>query len=786
MSTHAQSPVTQDMYLRLAFLRKQEIDTMKPTPAKREIRKTKMIGPVSVEGLVGDPTVKVDSAQFQTLSDPAKRNGGTGITAPQFRALKEALQAADWIVDRKYLAKRNREGQNGHWTPAQVQIIVDAVEGKSGIAFGQQMTQCYPRSVTARDIHTGDVTPIPAADVNTADSGKRVARSYIEAANFLKRTFSKSHGYDWNRITKDKVRHVYERERRQLEQPSTSKVGRPRLLSEECESALKDFVKATLDGDTSYMLCYYMDRFEQILTEYKEVEAFYDGCKDPTRYLRAIIRQQSGAPRQVTTYSGKELSNEDRLKSTTDNFLRLAYLVRQYGLTEYDVYNFDETAVRFHEDATGKVIARKGTNVVKGEAFQGSVDHRLCCTFIPMVSCAGEKFDPALIFKGKKGLTGAIPGDGGKAFQSLYDPEGIRKVCFMQNDGKWSTNQTMTQWFTEHFIPQVHAAKQARVADKEVVPDKYVVILDGVATHCMSGEQSESWITKVQAADPNLILLWLPPNMTGDLQPLDVNFNWPFKARYKPELARLKMRQKAAQPAIQQQNGTTPRGDSAAQKLKEVVIKAIISAYKLVPKDQTEKGWTNAGKYVYEDNKVSGRPAGYHSAWDPETQDEAVKAFEAGTLFHDGMKGGVSVVEGPRFIPKAGNKKKEKPTEDATGRVLDGGQEARNGRKKKGPKKLPIASDGSNARGTGRDENVELARPRRRGAGENPHYQDYVDTTEAVQASVQEDAAASSQRYPEHDYSQYLDEFVDSEGEEDEIIEALSDRPVGGETPTQT
>ena len=55
-----------------------------------------------------------------------------------------------------------------------------------------------------------------------------------------------------------------------------------------------------------------------------------------------------------------------------------------------------------------------------------------------------------------------------------------------------------------------------------------------------------------------------------------------------------------------------------------------------------------------------------------------------------------------------------------------------------------------------------------------------------MQASIQEDAAASSQRYPEHDYSQYLDEFVDSEGEEDEIIEALSDRPVGGETPTQT
>jgi hypothetical protein len=125
-------------------------------------------------------------------------------------------------------------------------------------------------------------------------------------------------------------------------------------------------------------------------------------------------------------------------------------------------------------------------------------------------------------------------------------------------------------------------------------------------------------------------------------------------------------------------------------------------------------------------------------------------------------------------------------TEDATGRVLDGGQEARVGRKKKGPKKLPIASDGSNARGTGRDENVELARPRRRGAGENPHHRDYMDTTEAVQASIQQDAAASSQRYPEHDSSQSLDEFVDSEGEEDELIKALSDCQLGEGGPTQT
>ena len=62
---------------------------------------------------------------------------------------------------------------------------------------------------------------------------------------------------------------------------------------------------------------------------------------------------------------------------------------------------------------------------------------KACCTFIPMVNCAGEKLDPAFIFKGTKGQTGAIPGskDGFKDYQKLYDAEGERKVCFMQNSG---------------------------------------------------------------------------------------------------------------------------------------------------------------------------------------------------------------------------------------------------------------------------------------------------------------------------------------------------------------
>ena len=685
--TDEQTRVPEKMYIRLAFLRKQDIDTMKRTPAAKEIRKTKTIGPVLVEGLDGDPAVKVDSAQFQTLSDPDKRNGGVEIGAKTFKALKQALNDADWKVDRKYLSERNRAGENIAWTPAQVQIVIEAV-------------------------------------LEVAVDGKP---SYAKAVQYLNDKYGKHAGIDWKQINCNQVKYVYQNRDKLLGQSSSSKLGRPRLLEEECEKALQHFIQETLRGDTSYRVRYYMDEFRRIIKEHNQ-QAFYDTCKDPERHLRSLIRSGNGRPRATTTTGSKELSPEEKLQYTTDIFWRLAYLVQKYRLEKHDVYNFDETACRFHEDANGKVIARKGSKRVKGRTFLGSLDMKACCTFIPMVNCAGEKLDPAFIFKGTKGQTGAIPGskDGFKDYQKLYDAEGERKVCFMQNSGKWSTNQTMAKWFQDHFIPQVQAAKEARRVAGDDVSDKYVVILDGVSTHCLSGEEGSSWIAQVQAKDPNLILLWLPPNMTGDLQPLDVNFNRPYKAEYRSVLGALKMKQsEEPQEEDQPERQKTPREESRAQRLKDVVIRAIIHAYNSVDTDQVEKGWTKAGKFVYEDSEVSGLQPGYLSAWDPQTQSDAIASFNAGTLFREGMSGGVSVVGGPQFVPRAG-RKKQQGADEATGPAPD-----------------------------------------------------------AMEESVQE-TATSSQEYSSYPSSQCPDEFVDSEDEEDEIIEALGACKLGEGDPSRT
>ena len=606
-------------FLRLAFLDRAAIDEMKKTPAREAISKGGMIGPVwVVQSSVGSEEFTVDETKFGELNEVGKRTTGNKVGLTKYVELKKALSAAGWCVHAKYLAERAREVGNIDWKPPLLEAVVDAVKKTQSKEGTPQFEK---------------------------------ARMRLAAMNGAKTVLGK--------LTVGQVKYGWGRMKDMDEAPAPKR-GRPPILSAETTEAVMEYIDSQLDQQCDYKVGHYIASMEKMLDERNELDAFHRASRDPYRYLRQLIREANGVPRTKTDGGRKGVPEEGRLECTVDNFERLAYLVCKYKLTKSDVFNFDETAVRFHDDANGRVIARKGQKRVRGEKTVGSTteNQKLCCTFLPMVNFAGDKFDPALIFKGMAGKVGGIPGykEDFKAYQSLYSPDDQeRKVCFMQNTNKWSTNQTMKKWFIDHFLPEVKAAKQARRDAGENVPDRYVVILDGVGTHCMGNDESASWITAVQEADNNLILLWLPPNMTGDLQPLDVNFNRPFESRYKKILWKLR------HPA----DGADGAQLVGAKKVKDEVIKAIIQAYNSVPKEQVVAGWTGAGKFVYEDNEKSAEALTYESAWDEKTQGNAALRHIRGELFHDDMKGGVSVVGGDEplaFIPKPGRKKKRAPT----------------------------------------------------------------------------------------------------------------------------
>jgi hypothetical protein len=117
------------MFLRLAFLERAGIDKMKKTPAKEEIAKEGMIGPVLVvQSSVGSQEFTVDETKFGELNDISKRTTGKDVGRAKYAELKQELAAAGWHVHDKYLSRRAREVGNVDWTTPLLEAVVEAVK----------------------------------------------------------------------------------------------------------------------------------------------------------------------------------------------------------------------------------------------------------------------------------------------------------------------------------------------------------------------------------------------------------------------------------------------------------------------------------------------------------------------------------------------------------------------------------------------------------------------------------------------------------------------------------
>ena len=657
--TEQESTFKQGMkvFLRLAFIDSEKIDSMFLKDVKKHIRQKGIIGRVIIEEMVERDVARLNLAEFGKLRDYSQRDAGGDVKATLFSKLKEALNKVNGRVDTKYLTKQNRQfGENHKWTEKQVEQIRKVVE---------EAKQQWPDSCFAK------------------------------AAKILRNRFK---GPRLGDISSSQVRNVY-RQRVERRDVPRAPVGRPRKLSLRCIEALKAFARTAINKRYSHPVYYYMHCFNLIIQKHGEAEQFANNCENPRKYLRDFIRIEGGSRRKVTKQGGKHLSIEQRKRFTDTFMLRLAYLVKRHDLKREDVFNFDETALRYNED-DGMVIAPTGAKHVEANPSESRTCPKQCLTSIPMVSCAGDKLDPAVIFKGTSGLTRSIPGykDGFTKWNELY---GEGKLCFMQNKGKWTTNKTMKEWFTGYIIPRIREDKQRRRDAGQQVSPKYVVILDGVSTHCLTQKDGvESWITSLQREDEDLILLWLPPNTTGDLQPLDVNFNRPFKAKYRDELYKIKLLagQKddicvedfvqcngAEEDVVTGEDGTEFHldvggviGDTRSQTIvtrehetaftvKSRVIEAIISAYKSIAEDYITTTWKVSGKTVIQEfyegkfQNYAHRWKGYDQAWEEQVQNIAQRTQDnEEKLFYKGMSGGISDIElNLQFIPTAGRKKKQ-------------------------------------------------------------------------------------------------------------------------------
>ena len=645
------------VFLHVAFIDHVSIDSKFKKDGTNDIRDKGIIGKVTIEEMMGD-VATLNLGEFDKLRDYDLRDAGKDIDRSKFALLKETLHNVEGKVSIKYLTKQNRQrGRNHKWTEQQVDEIQKTVE---------EAKRLWPQA------------------------------PFAKAAEMLRCRYK---GGVFGKISKDQVRNVYRLKVERRDEPR-GPVGRPRALSQECIEDLKAFATTAVHQKYSRPVYYFMFHFRKIIRRHGEAESFTKNSGNPRKYLRAFIKSARGSRRKVTKQGAKRLSIKQKKRFVDTMLLRLAYLVKHYGLTKKDVFNFDETALRYHEDSDEKVIAPIGAKHVERHQSDENRCPKQCLTFIPMVSCAGDKLDPAMIFKGTGGLTRSIPGykDGFTKWNELY-ADG--KICFMQNQGKWTTNETMKEWFRDYIIPRIKKDKQQRRDEGQTVSPKYVIILDGVSTHCLSTKpEVESWITFVQREDKDLILLWLPPNTTGDLQPLDVNFNRPLKVKYRDELYKIRLLAGEEEELLDPESdecdedeenvvttedgiefhldvgdvsGNTrsqakaTRDTEAAFKVKSRVIEAIINSYKSINEDHVRTAWRIAGRTVIEEfykgtafERQCVGWEGYNKAWSKSVQTTADETQKYnGTLFYKGMNGGISDIElGLQFIPTAGRKKK--------------------------------------------------------------------------------------------------------------------------------
>ena len=252
-----------EVYLRLAFVDKEEIDTMKKTSAMACIRVKGIIGPVEVEQMVDENVAKLNVEGFgSTLVDHTKRMAGKQVTQSQFRELKKALVEAHGEVHLKYLTLQNRDdGENTSWTPEQVEKIVEAVE-------------------KARKI---------------LEKEEKKTGHFSKAAKLLNDAYNGQYN-PLGRMSKKKVRYVYNN-RDAICNATGSRVkrGRPCMLSEECLDTLKAFAnEAVRDTTQRPTWSYFKQNFERIIRECNEEASFAEKCANPSRYLRSLIPKRSG------------------------------------------------------------------------------------------------------------------------------------------------------------------------------------------------------------------------------------------------------------------------------------------------------------------------------------------------------------------------------------------------------------------------------------------------------------------------------------------------------------
>jgi DDE superfamily endonuclease/helix-turn-helix, Psq domain len=189
-------------------------------------------------------------------------------------------------------------------------------------------------------------------------------------------------------------------------------------------------------------------------------------------------------------------------------FELLRNTIAKYGITDADIYNFDETGFMMGVISTAMVVT---SSEKVGRAKAKQPGNREWVTVIQAINAIGWSLPPFVVVKAKNILL------------SWYDefklPKGWRLGV---SDNGWTTNDLGLQWI-QHFEKHTHYQK---------VGAYRLLILDGHDSH-------HSVEFELFCQEHDIITLCMPAHSSHILQPLDVGCFSPLKKAYGKQIEEL-------------------------------------------------------------------------------------------------------------------------------------------------------------------------------------------------------------------------------------------------------
>jgi DDE superfamily endonuclease len=227
-------------------------------------------------------------------------------------------------------------------------------------------------------------------------------------------------------------------------------------------------------------------------------------------FVRVYLHTLGWSERCATRPAQKLPANHEQILS--DSFLRQACIIRNHGIPPELRVNTDQTQTVYQMG--GKQTWNKAG---EKQVTTMGMDEKRAFTLVPSISASGELLPMQTIFHGQ--TTASCPSKGARRYNEVLE-YGF-KFEPSQSYTYWSTQATMQSLVIDIIAPYFDKKKEELNLPASQCS---MWMIDCWSVH--KSEEFQGWMKQIHA---NIIISFVPANMTGLAQPLDVGIQCALK-----------------------------------------------------------------------------------------------------------------------------------------------------------------------------------------------------------------------------------------------------------------